>query len=434
MLTGGGGSGGGDGKESQPSTSSYIEYSQPCRQFEFPEILLATNNFDESLLIGHGGFGKVYKGNIINGSTVVVSAIKRLDSMSTQGATEFWAEVEILSKLRHCHLVSLFGYCNYEKEMILIYEYMPNGTLEDHLHKLDTPLSWLQRLKICIGASRGLDYLHTGTGIEVGVIHRDVKSSNILLHESWAAKISDFGLSKIGPTNQPLTYVKTLVRGTFGYLDPHYYSTGRLTRKSDVYAFGVVLFEVLCRKRAVDTRVDESLATWAQGCIKEGNLKQIVDINIKDQISPKCLKEFVRIAERCLHNNPKHRPTMDEVVVGLNFVLTLQHKTNTTSRTKFGRMLHMFPFTLKRENSAKVDSNLLKNTKGNSANDIDTAGDDNKDLTIPIPSLGVSMFFDSKRQAELPRLKELHTLKGYVESVIKSKGLDIETMQQYYTI
>ncbi|GKA86879.1 receptor-like protein kinase FERONIA [Tanacetum coccineum] len=177
-----------------------------------------------------GGFGKVYIGTIFNGSTTVLAAIKRLDPNSNQGAPEFWAEVEMLSKLRHCNLVSLFGYCNDEEEMILVYEYIPYGTLEDHLHKLGT-LSWVQRLKICIGAGRGLHYLHTGTGIDVGVIHRDVKTSNILLQESWAAKISDFGLSKIGPTNQPMTYVNTLVKGTFGLIN-------KLSTMAEVWAVG----------------------------------------------------------------------------------------------------------------------------------------------------------------------------------------------------
>ncbi|XP_023755156.1 nodulation receptor kinase [Lactuca sativa] len=344
----------GDGKGSDhPSTES----SQTCRKFEFSEILLATDNFDESLVIGKGGFGKVYKGNIINGSSVVVAAIKRLDSMSTQGATEFWAEVEMLSKLRHCHLVSLFGYCNYEKEMILIYEYIPNGTLEDHLHKLGTPLSWLQRLKICIGAARGLDYLHTGTGIEFGVIHRDVKSSNILLHERWAAKISDFGLSKIGPTNQPSTTVITGVKGTFGYFDPSYFTTGKLTRKSDVYAFGVVLMEVLCRKRAVDRTIDEDhwgLVMWAQDSIKEGNLKHIIDSGIRGQISIKCLKEFVQIAEKCLLRNPKLRPTMAEIVVGLNSVLASEEKTSSFFPPDDRKKLDIFPLPSNGENSGRT--------------------------------------------------------------------------------
>ncbi|XP_024959830.1 receptor-like cytoplasmic kinase 176 isoform X2 [Cynara cardunculus var. scolymus] len=279
----------------------------------------------------------------------------------------------MLSKLRHCNLVSLFGYCNHGKEMILVYEYMPNGTLEDHLHKLGTPLSWIQRLNICIGAARGLHYLHTGTGIQVGVIHRDVKSSNILLHESWAAKISDFGLSKIGPTNQPSTCVNTLVKGTFGYLDPDYYATGKLTRKSDVYALGVVLLEVLCRKRAVDATLDEeqwNLARWAQESIKEGKLKHIIDSGIKDQISPKCLREFVRIVESCLHNNPKQRSTMAGVVASLESVLALQEKFNNSlqpvaNRTIFGWMVDMFPVLTNGESSA--NSKQSSNTKSNSS-------------------------------------------------------------------
>ncbi|GKE30890.1 serine-threonine/tyrosine-protein kinase catalytic domain-containing protein, partial [Tanacetum coccineum] len=200
----------------EASSSVSMELLEPCRRLTLYEIQQATINFKESLVIGHGGFGKVYKGTIYNGGTRMVVAIKRLDSTSNQGANEFWAEVEMLSKLRHCHLVSLIGYCNDQNEMILVYEFMPRGTLEDHLHKLRRAcLPWMTRLKICIGSARGLDYLHTGTGNKHGVIHRDVKSSNILLHNNWEAKISDFGLSKICPKNQQSTYVNTVVKGTF---------------------------------------------------------------------------------------------------------------------------------------------------------------------------------------------------------------------------
>ncbi|XP_071716224.1 receptor-like protein kinase FERONIA isoform X1 [Rutidosis leptorrhynchoides] len=289
-------------------SSLSLESLHPCRQFTIAEIQIVTDNFDESLVVGCGGFGKVYKGTITNGVTRLNVAIKRLDKTSGQGALEFWAEVKILTKLRHCHLVSLIGYCNDIQEMILVYEFMPRGTLEDHLHKLLAPLTWVRRLKICIGAACGLDYLHNGTGINHGVIHRDVKSSNILLDDAWAAKISDFGLSKIGPINQADSGVHTLVKGTFGYLDPDYYQTGRLSRKSDVYAFGVVLFEVLCEKRAVDKSLDEEqwgLASWVQDCIKQGRLKQIVDPDISDKISPTCLKEFPKLAVGCLHSYPK---------------------------------------------------------------------------------------------------------------------------------
>ncbi|KAJ0540793.1 putative protein kinase RLK-Pelle-WAK family [Helianthus annuus] len=307
------------------SSPSSVQWSQLCHHFEFGEILLATQNFDESLVIGRGGFGKVYKGYIKNGSNLVETAIKRLDAMSNQGASEFWAEVEMLSKLRHCHLVTLIGYCNHEKEMILVYEYMPHGTLEDHLHKLGSPLSWCQRLEICI----------------------DVKSSNILLDECWEARVSDFGLSKISPRNQQSSYVNTLVKGTFGYFDPNYFATGKLTRKSDVYAFGVVLLEVLCRKRAVDNSLDWGLATWAQDSIKAGSLKGIVDSDIKGEISPKCLKQYARIVDRCLDNHPKNRPTMAEVFLSLEYVLTLQEKINnlTGGNTIIKRIAHMFSFT-----------------------------------------------------------------------------------------
>jgi len=160
-------------------SSSSLELPLHCRQLTISKIHLATRNFDDSLVIGRGGFSIVYKGTITVGATNLVAVIKRLDTTSNQGAEEFWNEVQMLSKLRHYHLVSLIGCCNDGQEMILVYEYMPHGTLEDHLHKFQSPLTWVRRLKICIGAARGLDYLHTGTGIKHGVIHRDVKSSNI---------------------------------------------------------------------------------------------------------------------------------------------------------------------------------------------------------------------------------------------------------------
>ncbi|XP_021989812.1 receptor-like protein kinase ANXUR2 isoform X1 [Helianthus annuus] len=336
----------------KPSSS----YSPPqCRQFTLSEIEHATQNFDESLVIGRGGFGKVYRGTITYGEISLDAAIKRLESGSNQGAVEFWAEVEMLSKLRHSHLVSLIGYCKEGQEMILVYEYMRKGTLADRLHKRRAPLTWVRRLKICIGAARGLDYLHTDTNIKPRVIHRDVKSSNILLDDNWAAKISDFGLSKIGPTNQPSTYVNTLVRGTFGYLDPDYFQTGRLTRKSDVYAFGVVLLEVLCGKQAVDRSLDEEhwgLVRWAQDSIKEGKLKHIVDSALRGKISPKCLKEFSLLAKKCLHSHPKQRPTMAEVVMGLESILALLEKTDSTLHSKLsGRRVLRFLFPFNRENS-----------------------------------------------------------------------------------
>ncbi|CAH1418869.1 unnamed protein product [Lactuca virosa] len=307
--------------------------TQVCQRFSLSEIQIATQDFNEHLVIGRGGFGKVYKGAIKIGLNDVVAAIKRLHVDSCQGASEFWAEVEMLSRLRHCNLASLLGYCNEGEEMIVVYEYMPLGTLESFLHKkpVTSSHSWLLLLKICIGAARGLDYLHTGTGTKQGIIHRDVKSSNILLDENYAAKISDFGLAKVSPTNQTHTYVSTGVKGTFGYMDPRYFYTSKLTRKSDVYAFGVVLFEALCGRPAVDTSLEEEkwgLAAWAQSSIKDGKLSQIVDSRLKDQISTNCLKEFAQIAVSCIHAHANQRPIMSEVVAKLELALSLQEKSD----------------------------------------------------------------------------------------------------------
>lgn len=307
-----------------------------CHRYSLAEIHFATRNFDSRLVIGQGGFGTVYKGCIRSGEgSSPVVAIKRLDSVSVQGAPEFQAEIEMLSKLRHSHLVSLLGFCDDNKEMILVYEYMPHETVYHHLHKSTTTLSWMQRLKISIGAARGLDYLHTGVGVKHGVIHRDVKSSNILLDEHWAAKISDFGLAKICPTNEPRTYVNTLIKGSFGYLDPELFLDGKLTRKTDVFAFGVVLFELLSGRHAVlrDGDEDLSLARWAQKRVKERKLNEIVDVAIRGELCPKSLKIFSQIAYRCLHSNPKERPTMSEVVVALQLSESIQDRFDKSSQT-----------------------------------------------------------------------------------------------------
>ena len=233
-----------------------------CRHFSLAEIMLATNNFDEECVIGKGGSAKVYKGVIDDGATTV--AMKRLSYISKQAVgSMFRTEIEMLSNFRHSHLVSLVGYCHEGHEMILVFEYISQGTLSDHLHesfvKGYDSLTWIQRLKICIGAAQGLDYLHTGTSTSQRVVHRDVKSTNILLDDNLEAIIADFGISKIVATNPGCTCGSTAVRGTFGYMDPAYFTTGRLTRKSDVYSFGVVLFEVLSGRRAVDfSRDDEN--------------------------------------------------------------------------------------------------------------------------------------------------------------------------------
>ncbi|KAJ9152693.1 hypothetical protein P3X46_026229 [Hevea brasiliensis] len=305
-----------DASCSASSDVSSVEAQQNIgwgRWYSLKELEVATRGFAEENVIGEGGYGVVYKGVLEDGSVV---AVKNLLNNKGQAEKEFRVEVEAIGKVRHKNLVGLIGYCAEGARRMLVYEYVDNGNLEQWLHGdvgPVSPLPWDIRMKVAIGTAKGLAYLHEG--LEPKVVHRDVKSSNILLDKKWNPKVSDFGLAKL--LGSESSYVTTRVMGTFGYVSPDYASTGMLNEGSDVYSFGVLLMEVITGRSPIDysrPAGEMNLVDWFKGMVASRRGDEVLDPLVEVQPSPRALKRTLLVCLRCIDLDANKRPKMGQVV------------------------------------------------------------------------------------------------------------------------
>ncbi|CAJ2647544.1 proline-rich receptor-like protein kinase PERK12 [Trifolium pratense] len=302
-----------------PSDTTQQQISGGQIVFSYENVAKITNGFSSENVIGEGGFGRVYKASIPDGR---IGAVKLLKVGSGQGEREFRAEVDTISRVHHRHLVSLIGYCISEQQRVLIYEFVPNGNLDQHLHESAwNVLDWPKRMKIAIGAARGLAYLHEGCNPKI--IHRDIKSSNILLDNAYEAQVADFGLAKL--TDAAHTHVSTRVMGTFGYMAPEYATTGKLTDRSDVFSFGVVLLELITGRKPVDSTQpvgEESLVEWARPllvrAIETGDFSELVDPRLQRQYIDSEMVRMIEAAAACVRHSGPKRPRMVQIARALD--------------------------------------------------------------------------------------------------------------------
>ncbi|RVW38997.1 Serine/threonine-protein kinase BRI1-like 1 [Vitis vinifera] len=300
----------------EPLSINVATFEKPLRKLTFAHLLEATNGFSAESLIGSGGFGEVYKAQLRDGCVV---AIKKLIHVTGQGDREFMAEMETIGKVKHRNLVPLLGYCKIGEERLLVYEYMKWGSLEAVLHDRAkggvSNLDWAARKKIAIGSARGLAFLHHSCIPHI--IHRDMKSSNVLLDENFEARVSDFGMARLVNALDTHLSVSTLA-GTPGYVPPEYYQSFRCTTKGDVYSYGVVLLELLSGKRPIDSLEfgdDNNLVGWAKQLQREKRSNEILDPELMTQKSGEAeLFQYLNIAFECLDDRPFRRPTMIQVM------------------------------------------------------------------------------------------------------------------------
>ncbi|KAF3962944.1 hypothetical protein CMV_012610 [Castanea mollissima] len=295
--------------------SNHQKSMETTKIFTTEELKKATNNYDESSVLGQGSYGTVYRG-VLPDKTMVAIKKSKIGDQSQIG--QFINEMIVLTQINHRNVVKLFGCCLETEVPLLVYEFITNGTLSNHVHdkSLSSLLSWEKRLKIATEIAGALAYLHSSTSISI--IHRDVKTMNILLDDNYTSKVADFGASRLVPLDQ--TELNTLVQGTLGYLDPEYMQTSQLTEKSDVYSFGVVMAELLTGKKALSfdrPEIDRNLAISFMTAIKEDRLFQILENHIVNEDNIKQLKEFANLAKSCLSLRGEDRPSMKEVAMEL---------------------------------------------------------------------------------------------------------------------
>ncbi|KAJ4901052.1 Serine/threonine-protein kinase CDG1 [Raphanus sativus] len=322
--------------------------SKPTQCFTYRELATATNNFRLESMIGRGGFGSVFKGMLeFPPGQFKNVAVKKLDTTSHQGDKEFLVEVLMLSLLRHEHLVTLFGYCAEGDQRLLVYEYMPLGSVEDHIHgygSVEEVLDLSTRMQIALGSAKGLAYLHNVA--QPPVIYRDLKTANILLDHGYKPKLSDFGLAKFGPSGD-MSHVSTRVMGTHGYCAPEYASTGKLTMKSDIYSFGVVMLELITGRKPIGDSclgARRLLVNWALPLFREQDIRKIADpmLSIESHYyMEEAVGRALELAYMCLREDANARPTVKEVVVALDNIVRFIARKKKKEIIGYGRGVEM---------------------------------------------------------------------------------------------
>ncbi|KAK1413015.1 hypothetical protein QVD17_34705 [Tagetes erecta] len=307
----------------------YQKNNKDNPKISLEDIKQATQNFHNNNCIGGGGFGRVYKVNLQDGDGFKTVVAKRLDTRLGQGEQQFLTELQILLEYKHENIIGLVGYCDEKNEKVIVYEYASRGSLDMYLS--DTSLTWVKRLNICIDVASALDFLHGGVGKQAKVIHRDIKTANILLDHDWKAKLADYGLSLISPLIQKLDYVIDKACGTQGYLDPLYQKSGFLTMESDIYSFGIVLFEILCGRSTFEIQnlKGHYLPDFIKNYFEEGKHDEVVFEQIREHIEPNSLTTFQDIAYQCLHHEIEKRPTARKVLAHLKKALEFQNMAST---------------------------------------------------------------------------------------------------------